>query len=242
MEQVQAARLYDDHRGSSAARGYGYAWQQIRAAVLAHEPICRGCRARRATEVDHIIPLKRGGTNDLSNLQPLCRSCHRKKTRSESQRITLRPIPTMGRSMIPVTVVCGPPGSGKTTYVRERAEHGDLIVDLDAIYAALSGLDPYDKPDALLPFVLTARDAIIARLAQHSDVRHAWLITSGADATQRDQFAHQLGASVVVLDVDAAECLRRIEADPDRQGKRPWARLVREWWETYRRTSEAVTT
>lgn len=241
-EKAQAARLYDDHRGSSAARGYGYAWQQLRAHVLSVEPICRGCRARRATEVDHIIPLRRGGTHDLPNLQPLCRHCHRSKTRRESQRTTPRPIPTMGRSMIPVTVVCGPPGSGKTTYVHNHAHRGDLILDLDAIFAALSGLATYDKPDALLPFVFAARDAIIARLAQHSDVRHAWIITSGADAAQRDQFAHQLGAEVVVLDVDPSECLRRIEADPERHGKRPWARLVREWWETYRRTIEAVTT
>lgn len=148
--------------------------------------------------------------------------------------------------MIPVTVVCGPPGSGKTTYVRDRAERGDLIVDLDAIYAAISGLPTYDKPDELLPFVLTARDAIVARLARQSDVRHAWLITSGANPTQRDQFRRQLGAEVVVLEVDGAECLRRINADPERDGKRPWQRLITEWWQAYERTEadvvEAVTT
>jgi 5-methylcytosine-specific restriction protein A len=31
-------------------------------------------------EVDHQIPLKLGGENDLANLQCLCRKCHRAKT------------------------------------------------------------------------------------------------------------------------------------------------------------------
>lgn len=30
--------------------------------------------------MDHIVPLAQGGTNDTSNLQTLCRSCHSKKT------------------------------------------------------------------------------------------------------------------------------------------------------------------
>lgn len=31
-------------------------------------------------EVDHIIPLYRGGSNQISNLQALCRNCHGQKT------------------------------------------------------------------------------------------------------------------------------------------------------------------
>ena len=35
-------------------------------------------------EVDHIHPLYKGGGNELSNLQALCRNCHGKKTLSDS--------------------------------------------------------------------------------------------------------------------------------------------------------------
>ena len=31
-------------------------------------------------EIDHIIPVYQGGSNEMSNLQALCRNCHGKKT------------------------------------------------------------------------------------------------------------------------------------------------------------------
>jgi len=38
---------------------------------------------RAADEVDHIVPLSRGGGDERSNLQPLCRPCHAAKTARE---------------------------------------------------------------------------------------------------------------------------------------------------------------
>ncbi len=40
---------------------------------------CKFCGSKDSLEIDHIIPLSRGGTNELSNLQILCRTCNRKK-------------------------------------------------------------------------------------------------------------------------------------------------------------------
>lgn len=40
---------------------------------------CGECDSPENLEVDHIVPVSRGGTNEESNLQPLCRSCNSTK-------------------------------------------------------------------------------------------------------------------------------------------------------------------
>ena len=40
------------------------------------------------TECDHIVPLSRGGTDSLENLQPLCQSCNRAKHNKEARWLT----------------------------------------------------------------------------------------------------------------------------------------------------------
>lgn len=54
-------------------------WPKIRARVLAEEPRCRLCGAK-ASHVDHITPLSRGGTHVRSNRRALCAPCHHRVT------------------------------------------------------------------------------------------------------------------------------------------------------------------
>lgn len=140
------------------------------------------------------------------------------------------------RSQTAVTVVCGPPGSGKTTYVQGQRRWGDLVVDFDALMSALSGGLPwYDGPAALLPFVLSARAAVVERLMQSSELQNAWVIAGLPDAREREQLAAQLGAKVIVLAVPAAECLRRIQKDERRSAAlSAWREIVHRWWQDYR--------
>ena len=54
-------------------------WKRIRLNILARDLwICNYCGAD-ATEVDHILPVKHGGTNDESNLTAACVRCNRSK-------------------------------------------------------------------------------------------------------------------------------------------------------------------
>lgn len=80
----------DQHRGSSAERGYGSRWQKARRVYLRHNPLCKECYSKGivepSTTVDHITPHK-GGQGlfwDESNWQPLCKEHHDRKTAKES--------------------------------------------------------------------------------------------------------------------------------------------------------------
>ena len=56
---------------------------KVRYDVLAKSGgVCVACGVSsldRALEIDHIVPVKMGGTNDISNLQPLCYKCNAQK-------------------------------------------------------------------------------------------------------------------------------------------------------------------
>ena len=56
----------------------GSGWMKLRSLVLRRNPLCVICQAADrltpAVEVDHRTPIHRGGTDDLSNLQGLCKS------------------------------------------------------------------------------------------------------------------------------------------------------------------------
>jgi len=69
-------------------RGYGWRWTKLRALVIARDKgLCQMCRGegmiRAGNECDHITPRSQGGTDDLDNLQLLCRAHHASKTARE---------------------------------------------------------------------------------------------------------------------------------------------------------------
>ena len=73
--------------GQPDRRKRGRAGQRDRAQVIAEEPLCRACLKRDVEspteEVDHIVPLSRGGSDTRANKQGLCKPCHEAKTRAE---------------------------------------------------------------------------------------------------------------------------------------------------------------
>jgi len=79
----RTADTYDNRRPSSHGRGYTRQWGRLRNWYLARHPICQwpGCE-QPASQVDHVVPLARGGSNDTTNLQGLCAHHHSIKTNS----------------------------------------------------------------------------------------------------------------------------------------------------------------
>lgn len=85
-EKLQAQHYDKYFRPPEHNKRYGYKWRKLRARFLNAHPLCEQCRLQgrytMATEVHHIKPLAEGGTNDLSNLMALCKSCHSRITLS----------------------------------------------------------------------------------------------------------------------------------------------------------------
>lgn len=66
------------------ARNYGTNYRRQRQAALNRDRHrCVTCGATRDLQVDHIVPVSQGGTEDLTNLRTLCGRCHRSKTANE---------------------------------------------------------------------------------------------------------------------------------------------------------------
>ena len=69
-------------RPSAYRRGYDTKWRKLSKWFLQHNPWCVVC-GNPADHTDHILPLSKGGSNELKNLQALCHRCHSKKTIKE---------------------------------------------------------------------------------------------------------------------------------------------------------------
>lgn len=228
--RMQSERNREDKRFYDSA-----IWLKLRAFVLRTEPWCRECKSQRrmalAEVVDHITPISAGGARtNLENLQPLCHACHNRKRWRESKGVA---------SGMPVHIVCGPPGSGKSTWVKERAGIDDLVIDLDLLATALSvrgylERDVHERPQSHVSYAIAARDAVLSSLASKRDVI-AWVITSGARASDRQELRRRFDAQVTVLEVSPVECLTRLAKDERRRYQVEGMRdVIQRWWDEYR--------
>ena len=71
-----------NRRSARKKAGGKHTAQDIAAIYAMQKGKCAYCRVKLTSglrEVDHIVPIKLGGTNDRSNLQVLCRPCNRSK-------------------------------------------------------------------------------------------------------------------------------------------------------------------
>lgn len=108
-----------------------------------------------------------------------------------------------------VVLVTGPPCAGKSTYAREHAAPGDLILDQDEL-----------GPAAM-------RNAIEQVTAMADGT--AWVIRCCAGQARRAQLAAELRAEMVHLQPPERELLARAR---QRRGVPGQVRAVRRWLET----------
>jgi hypothetical protein len=135
-----------------------------------------------------------------------------------------------------VYIVYGSPMSGKTTFVKQQMKRGDIVVDMDRLYEAVSMLPCFDKPDGLLSNVLGIHNLLIDNIkTRYGKWNNAWVIGGYADKYKREKMANDLGAELVFIDTPKEECLYRLEMDEDRQYRQDeWRGYVNRWFDIYK--------
>jgi hypothetical protein len=199
----------------------------------------RGNRCERCKEIiprsrdiigHHIEEITPETVNDYTislnpdNIEIICFDCHNKEHKRFGYENERR-----------VFLVYGPPMSGKAAYVKENMSRGDLVVDMDQLYSAVSYLPYYDKPDNLFANVIGIHnhliDMIMTRLGKWND---AWIIGGYADKYKRNRIVKELGAELIFFDVSKDECIRRLALDEDRKFRQTeWKEYINKWFSSY---------
>ena len=131
-----------------------------------------------------------------------------------------------------VTLVWGPPCAGKSTFVQELAERGDVILDSDQIHAALSGLELHDHVDSVSTFVQDTWNSMLRQL-RDSNTR-AWVIAGVPTRTQREELAGIITSSHFI-NTDQDTCHARAK-----EANRPeqWHHYIDRWFNEFEPNSE----
>jgi len=227
---------------SRIKRGYTYKWEKYRSRFLAANPLCVRCLAKGRTtaaqHVDHITPVTAADDPlfwPASNHQALCAECHGRKTviedvgRGRSKR-------KKREHAWSATLVCGPPCSGKNTYVEKQNKTGDMLIDVDALHNAISGEPTHEHSAELLPFAFEARDAIVEKLQTSSFAGHVWVIATAPTRGDRMSWSGRLGCDVHLLKTPKDICLAR--AETERPAK--WIGYVKQWFYAYEKDACAT--
>lgn len=114
-----------------------------------------------------------------------------------------------------VTLVCGPPCAGKTTYVAEQAKPGDTVLDIDVL-AKLNGSPRDHGHEGRYYRAAQVEYQALCEVVRTSTVA-AWVIRGAPEPAARQQLAEACGATRIVVLLPPRDVLyaRALERDQD---------------------------
>jgi 5-methylcytosine-specific restriction protein A len=215
-----------------------------------------------ATVCDHVTPHRgdRALFFDPANLQSLC-DFHHDKSKQDEEALGYsiavgddgfptdprhpanggRPNRRIGWSIpdglqpsgIPVMLVCGPPAAGKTTYVREHARKGDILIDFDLIRHKVGGTS-WDFDEGVNRRAFAYRDKMIRGLASKR-WGTAWLVVMAPTKAERKAWADALGwTTEVIVNPGRERCLEQMAGDPGRKATaKMQAQAIARWFDAF---------
>ena len=130
-----------------------------------------------------------------------------------------------------VYIVYGSPLSGKNSMVKDMMQYGDIIMDMDALWQALSFQGEYIKPNNLRFNIFKMRDELLSQIKmRYGEWYDAYIIGGYPDKYERERLAQSLGAELIYCEATKQECIERLEAS----GKsKAWLDYIDDWWERY---------
>lgn len=178
----------------------------------------------------HTIELNESNVNNVEislnpdNIQLVHHKCHN-RIHNKLQ---------YGESMRHIYLVYGSPLSGKSTWVNEVKNEGDLIIDMDSIWQCVSGCNRYVKPKRLNTCVFGVRDYLLECVKyRRGKWSNAYIIGGYPLISERERLCRSLGAEEIFIDTSKEECLKRLENIEDGRNQEEWTEYILSWWKRY---------
>lgn len=111
-----------------------------------------------------------------------------------------------------VTLVIGPPCAGKTTWVQQHQQHGDIVIDWDHLAIEAGSPVAHDHPKVYRAAANARRQELEQHVAGMADGR-AFIIRTEPRRFEQAALARRLDAHIEIIDPGIHTCLARAAAD-----------------------------
>ena len=113
---------------------------------------------------------------------------------------------------------------------------GDLVIELDLLYQALSLQERYVNPSEIKANVFAVKNLLLDQVKmRYGKYSRAWVIGGYPDRAARERLANDLGAEMVLIETDKTECLNRLNHCQDERAnqKREFKQYIEQWFEEW---------